>query len=244
MLRISNPNSPSDAQLPTMPPKRERSESVASSTLADVELLMVETRAHHAFNKLMSNSPEGVAFLHGPRFSNAMKEAAIATNAAVTFNITADQAVEELRRFLALKVFLQDDKAEKLAPSSLVETMWQAAILDTQLHQELQAVLPFFVHHRPASDAEVEARKVRLVTMESVYYRFFGRNPLGKTPGLQLLSQTFSHITYKRQVSPEKTPFFLQINLLARNPAMFLALFPFLCDSVFLSMLLTAELLC
>lgn len=41
--------------------------------------------------------------------------------------------------------------------------------------------MPFFLHHRPsgASDAESEARKVRLITMESLYSRFFGTDPLG-----------------------------------------------------------------
>lgn len=136
----------------------------------------------NVFNGLMPNNPQAMAFLHSPRFTNAMKKAATTTNATLTFNVTPNQAVEELRRFLALKVFIHDERANKLDPTKLMETMWQAAILDTQLHQELQAVLPFFIHHRPegASDAEGEAGKVRLITMESVYHRFFGGNPLGE----------------------------------------------------------------
>ncbi|CAG8975316.1 hypothetical protein HYALB_00010559 [Hymenoscyphus albidus] len=168
-----------------MPTKRKRSGSDVASTPTLNHIPEVEDHGgiHASFRDLMPNSPQTIAFLHGPRFSDAMNEAATAINTTGSFNVTPAQAVEELRRFLALKVFIHDDKAEKLSPTPLMIFMWQAAILDTLFHLDLQATLPFFIHYRPSefSAAEAEARRVRLITMESLYHRFFGAKPLGAT---------------------------------------------------------------
>ncbi|CAG8948921.1 hypothetical protein HYFRA_00002048 [Hymenoscyphus fraxineus] len=166
-----------------MPTKRKRSNSDIASTPTLDHIPEVEDHGgiHASFRDLMPNSPQTIAFLHGPRFSDAMNEAATAINTTGTMNVTPAQAVEELRRFLALKVFIHDDKAEKLSPTPIMTFMWQAAILNTQFHLDLQASLPFLIHYRPSefSAAEAEARRVRLITMESLYHRFFGTNPLG-----------------------------------------------------------------
>ncbi|CAG8984061.1 hypothetical protein HYALB_00003003 [Hymenoscyphus albidus] len=98
---------------------------------------------------LMPGNQECVYFLYSSRFSGAMKEAAISTNATILYDITNDQAVEELSRLLALNIHFHDDDGRILSPTPLMDTMWHALILDTRLHLEFQATLPFYVHHRP-----------------------------------------------------------------------------------------------
>lgn len=130
---------------------------------------------HHAFHRLITNSPQSIAFLYGSRFTNAMKEAA--SNAAVLFNVTAAQAIEELRRLLALKVFARDDQGRKIGATPLMDHMWQASILDIRLYQELLTVFPFFLHYpRPGQQ--------RLITTETLYNRFFSTYPLGSSSSL------------------------------------------------------------
>ncbi|CAG8962309.1 hypothetical protein HYFRA_00005364 [Hymenoscyphus fraxineus] len=126
---------------------------------------------------LMSGNQECVYFLHSSRFSDAMKEAAISTHATILYHVTSNQAVEELRRLLALKIHFHDDDGRYLSPTPLMDIMWHALILDTRLDLQFQATLPFYVHHRPRGEADGE-RLTRLGRLSLYCREIFGSDPL------------------------------------------------------------------
>lgn len=51
--------------------------------------------------EFMALSANGLAFLHGSRFSDALQEPV--QRVAILYNVTPQRAIEDLRRFIALK---------------------------------------------------------------------------------------------------------------------------------------------
>ena len=73
-----------------------------------------------------------------------------------------------------------------------MDELWVAAIVDTQEYADLQVALGIKLHRRygvsePAAD--LEARALRLSTMNCLYKNFFGSEPLG--PVYPQLPQSF-----------------------------------------------------
>jgi len=97
--------------------KRESEESVNNNAPKRICPASEPSFPHTAYNVLLSGHPEGIAFLFSPRFSNALYGSA--GRLAVEYNITSDQAIEELRRLLAIKVSAEDNNAEKISPTPL-----------------------------------------------------------------------------------------------------------------------------
>ncbi len=52
--------------------------------------------------------------------------------------VIAAAALEEFRRFLQLQVAKQDSEAIQLTPTALMDHMWRASVLDTNLYDKLQ----------------------------------------------------------------------------------------------------------
>jgi hypothetical protein len=70
------------------------------------------------YQQLLLRSPEGITFLFSTRFSNDLQVAA--SQLSVDYNVTADQAIEELRRLPAIKAFTEDHNADKISPTTLM----------------------------------------------------------------------------------------------------------------------------
>jgi hypothetical protein len=103
------------------PPKRQRKEFKGSKTTHRMSVsattLDVPDTVLQVYHHMLPKTPEGVAFLFGSRFSEALQVAAI--RAAIGFKITTEAAIEEFRRFLAIKAFTVDEDANKISPTPL-----------------------------------------------------------------------------------------------------------------------------
>ncbi|PMD45493.1 hypothetical protein L207DRAFT_629947 [Hyaloscypha variabilis F] len=166
-------------------PKRQRKEDNASKTApmtSDIRGTSVPDDLLQAYRHLLPKSREGIAFLFSSTFSDALQ--APAERAATLHEVTREQAIEELRRLLAIKVFTVDEDATKISPTPLMDEMWHAAILDTKLYAMVQSAFGLHLHHRPsgACDQESELRKKRLVATKAMYSAFFSTNPLERAP--------------------------------------------------------------
>ncbi len=79
--------------------------------------------------------------------------AGAAEQAEVLFGVSAAVAREEFRRFLQLKVSEMDSDATKLCPTPLMDHMWQAVILETELYERLQEQIGMKLHRAPTAAA-------------------------------------------------------------------------------------------
>jgi len=70
-----------------------------------------------AYQHLLIRNPDGIAFLFSSQFSEAIQ--AIAKNVAAEYHISSEDAIEELRRLLAIKTFTVDEDATKISPTPL-----------------------------------------------------------------------------------------------------------------------------
>jgi hypothetical protein len=66
---------------------------------------------------MLPENPEGIAFLFGTRFSEALQVPAM--RVAIQYQITKEDAIEELRRLLIIKAFTADIDANKISPTPL-----------------------------------------------------------------------------------------------------------------------------
>jgi hypothetical protein len=101
-------------------PKRQRKEDKASKTApmtSDIRGTSVPDDLLQVYRHLLPKSREGIAFLFSSTFSDALQ--APAERAATLHEVTREQAVEELRRLLAIKVFTVDEDATKISPTPL-----------------------------------------------------------------------------------------------------------------------------
>jgi hypothetical protein len=69
------------------------------------------------YEHMLPENPEGIAFLFGTRFSEALQVPAM--RVAIQYQITKEDAIEELRRLLMIKAFTADIDANKISPTPL-----------------------------------------------------------------------------------------------------------------------------
>jgi hypothetical protein len=69
------------------------------------------------YQHMLPKNPEGIAFLFGTRFSEALQVPA--ERVAIQYQITKEDAIEELRRLLIIKAFTADVDANKISPTPL-----------------------------------------------------------------------------------------------------------------------------
>ncbi|CZR60727.1 uncharacterized protein PAC_10623 [Phialocephala subalpina] len=168
------------------PAKRQRNESKIPKTTLTISAAAMTTNVPDAvirvYQQMLPNNSEGIAFLFGSRFSDALRVPA--ERVAIQYHVTKDDAIEELRRLLVIKAFTADEDATKISPTPLMDELWHAAILDTRLYADLQDALGVVLHHRPsgASEQETELRAKRLTAMKAMYSAFFSTDPLDYTP--------------------------------------------------------------
>lgn len=124
---------------------------------------------HHAFHQLITDSPQIIAFLYGRHFTTTLKETA--ENAAEDYGVTPDQAVEEFRRLLALKIFSNDSDGRKIGATPLMNYMWREAFIKQSFYQEIRVALCFDPQYQ-------RANRERVVMTEFLYRQFFNSAPL------------------------------------------------------------------
>lgn len=110
-------------------PKRKRSSSILSlsSSTSSLQLSNIPeskfvTTVHPAFAKLMPDSPDGIQFLFGQRFYDAMRQEFFDRRFGFQYQVTSSLAIEELRRLIALKVYSKDE-AKFISPTPLMDEM-------------------------------------------------------------------------------------------------------------------------
>jgi hypothetical protein len=86
------------------------------------------------YQSMLPQNLEGIAFLFSSRFSEALQVPA--QRVAIPYQITEAEAIEELRRLLAIKVFTADEDANKISPTPL--SMKYLLIIPLLLHTNLQ----------------------------------------------------------------------------------------------------------
>tara|TARA_R110002060_G_scaffold33337_5_gene44063 strand:+ start:564 stop:1208 length:645 start_codon:yes stop_codon:yes gene_type:complete len=113
---------------------------------------------------------------------------------AFSYQITLEEALQELRRFLVLKVFVSDKDSNKLDPTplstfSLVLVLVVVlilcsvnAVLDTQMYANLQTALGVTIHHAPSNMDVCAFHDIRIAAMEGLYKGFFKTDPIGPAP--------------------------------------------------------------
>ncbi|CAG8948920.1 hypothetical protein HYFRA_00002047 [Hymenoscyphus fraxineus] len=154
------------------------SEEVTGSEVQLISTIQPASKVHPGYKTLLAKTPTGIVFVSV--FEAAFAQAAERSHVQVRFNVTPTEAMEEFRRLIALKVFMKDTYAMLLSPTPIMDAVWHEVILDTKTYASLQTTLGRTLHHRPegASDAEKDAREIRLATMEAMYVKYFGDKPL------------------------------------------------------------------
>ena len=94
----------------------------------------------------------------------------------------SDEALEEYKRFLSLKVGALDWYAGLLSPTPEVDAVWHAHILHTMDYMDTCAVLGVpdnvrIIHHNPEGGNDERARCKRLRKASSMYQEVFGEHP-------------------------------------------------------------------
>ncbi|EPE26360.1 Ubiquitin-like protein [Glarea lozoyensis ATCC 20868] len=174
-----------------------------SQNAADSICLDVAPRRQEAYDHLLSSSPNGADFLFGERFTKCLSSMNEMNQITTLYKITPARGVEEFRRFISLKIFTSDSDARILSPTSAMDTLWHAAILDTYFYAELQTALGCLLHHRPfkSSKEEIDARATRLRAMKSLYKAFFLEEPLEyEEPKAELASVKLKQTTVSIKV--------------------------------------------
>ncbi|KAH7354838.1 hypothetical protein BKA65DRAFT_581397 [Rhexocercosporidium sp. MPI-PUGE-AT-0058] len=108
--------------------------------------------------------------------SAILKHAAKAQNLAAQDELSKETVIEELRQLIAITTFTTDEDRTKIMTTDLMEDMWLAIIVGTQLYADLQTALGTKRRRRygitePAADQE--ARALRVSKMKCLYKNFF-----------------------------------------------------------------------
>lgn len=80
----------------------------------------INNENHHippVYQQLLPDNPQGAAFLFGPRLLEALEEPL--EQLTNQYDLTAETAIEELRRLLAIKTYTADRHATKISPTPL-----------------------------------------------------------------------------------------------------------------------------
>ncbi|KAK0119476.1 hypothetical protein ONS95_010923 [Cadophora gregata] len=124
---------------------------------------------------LLSNAAS-LEFLRSSAFAKALDKPARSVGTCLGYSM--NECIEELRRFLAIKVYTSDEGATKISPTPLMDEGWHAAILNTQFYVKLQEALGITLHHRPEGAVELDQKPTRLAAMKALYKTFFQTEPL------------------------------------------------------------------
>ncbi|XMA18121.1 hypothetical protein WAI453_010912 [Rhynchosporium graminicola] len=126
-----------------------------------------------AYQSLISS--KGLEFIFSDRMAYDLD---LATGTASSlFRISKEQALEEFRRFVAIKTFAINIMAKEIGPTLLMEHIWRIAVYDPIFYTDLQNALEITMPYRPKETvAEAECEK-RLKTMVGVYEQWFGAPP-------------------------------------------------------------------
>jgi hypothetical protein len=91
-------------------------------------------------------------------------------------------ALREFERFLELKQFVKDSKPDKLSPTPLMDAVWHAALLETELYDRIEEHIGMRLHHSTsgaATDAvSSAAREARLTAMRQLYKLRYNEDPM------------------------------------------------------------------
>jgi hypothetical protein len=80
-------------------------------------LVNVPDAVLQVYHQLLPKNPEGIAFLFSPPFFEALEVRA--GRLAIKYQINIEDAIEELRRLLAIKAFTVDKDGNKISPTPL-----------------------------------------------------------------------------------------------------------------------------
>jgi hypothetical protein len=101
--------------------KRQRKESKAAKTAPTMSTtataINVPDAVLQAYQHMLPKNPEGIAFLFGSRFSDAIQGPS--QRVAIISQVSKEEAIEEFRRLLAIKMFTVDEDASKISPTPL-----------------------------------------------------------------------------------------------------------------------------
>lgn len=116
----SQNNNATSASTPAV--KRQRISSAASALRDTAETVAFTTMdvpesTLRVYQRFLPNNLEGIGFLFGQRLSDAIQVPA--ERVADEYNITKEDAIEELRRLLAIKTFTNDNDGIKISPTPL-----------------------------------------------------------------------------------------------------------------------------
>ncbi|KAL2070290.1 hypothetical protein VTL71DRAFT_13316 [Oculimacula yallundae] len=90
-------------------PARRRSIDPAAQWRLDI--------SRKSYKHLLPNPDTGIDFLYSDSLSTVLKETSV--RVAAEYGITEEEALEEFRRFMAIKAFTSDEKAKKVSPTAL-----------------------------------------------------------------------------------------------------------------------------
>ncbi|CZT51821.1 uncharacterized protein RSE6_13024 [Rhynchosporium secalis] len=126
-----------------------------------------------AYQSLISS--KGLEFIFSDRMAYDLD---LATGTASTlFRISKEQALEEFRRFVAIKTFAINIMAKEIGPTLLMEHIWRIAVYDPIFYTDLQNALEITMPYRPKETVAEAEREKRLETMVDVYKQWFGAPP-------------------------------------------------------------------
>lgn len=81
----------------------------------------------------------------------------------ILYENTIKKAIAEYRNFMFAKQQIHDNNGLLLSPCPIVDTIWHTHILFTENYQQFcDAIIGFFVHHRPNGKYETEQKQERL----------------------------------------------------------------------------------
>lgn len=88
-----------------------KSKAASTAKTADLQVEMAK------WDKAVIQDLAGVEFLFSSRFADTLQKTAQVL--ALTYRITADEALDEFRRLLAIKVLTEDMDAQVVTPTTL-----------------------------------------------------------------------------------------------------------------------------
>jgi hypothetical protein len=101
--------------------KRQRKEIESSRTSPTMSPATATPSVPQAvlqvYQQMLPKNHEGIEFLFDERFSQALQVPA--ERVATAYNISKEDAIEELRRLLVIKAFTVDKDANKISPTPL-----------------------------------------------------------------------------------------------------------------------------
>jgi hypothetical protein len=137
---------------------------------------------------------------------------------AIRLGVSSAMALREFERFLELKQFMKDSKPEKLSPTPLMDAVWHAALLETELYDRIEEHIGIRLHHSTAgaaTDAVASAeRGRRLAVLHQLYHLRYNEHPVEppaalafpRAPGhVRLFVKTLGGETTTLDVQPTDT---------------------------------------